>query len=114
MIKDILSACQNYATEDNSDANGKVMKVTLSKDYDGRCLYTDKVWPEGAPVCKMFDRNNAIPVFIPAGTEVMGVQYTGRASGDEVYEFVFRQTWYRTYVHDGNCFPTGDRLEEVV
>jgi hypothetical protein len=96
--KDVESACKQYAL-DNEDAGGYVAKLTFEEDHRDFVKYTSDTWKDGVPVTKMFERNSEISLFIPAGTTVMGVVYTGRATGQELFEFVYGGVWYRTYAY---------------
>lgn len=105
MIKDPKAACIAYAKE-NADAEGTVMTCTLDGDLDGSFKWAH-TWEDGVPVTKMFERcERAAPVHIPDGTVLMGVQYRGRASGHEIFEFIWGQTWYRAFVGCGFLFDT--------
>lgn len=96
MIKDPIAACKSYA----DDNEGVPVTFTLDKDLDDHFQYSGSTWDDGAPVAKMFERNDAIPLHVPKGTTLHGVVYTGRASGHQLCEFIYGQAWYRTYAVD--------------
>ena len=110
---DVRAACEKYA-QDNEDAGGQVMQVTLVDDVDLDCEYTKDSWEDGVPVTKGFSRNGSVGVFIPAGQVLMGVTYTGRASGCDIFEFRYGRTWYRTYPVAGTIGTPRNELREVV
>jgi hypothetical protein len=99
MIKDTIAACRAYAAE-NQDAAGVAVSVVLTEDVDTHCSYTSSTWNDGRPESKMFERSGSVPLHIPAGAELFGVCYVGRATGANIFEFIYGQAWYRTYMVD--------------
>lgn len=102
---DIIEACKQYA-KDNADANGQAMELELPDDLNETVQYTSNLWPDGVPVTKMFERNRRVRLMIAKGTKLQGVTYTGRASGSEIFEFLWKGSWYRS-------FTLSDRFGEM-
>lgn len=87
------AAIQQYC-KDNADAHGVVYEHVVKVDTEVRLKWTDSVWSDGVPVTKMIERSKGRRLFIPAGTTVRGVVYYGRASGNQIFDFPYGNTWY--------------------
>ena len=110
MIKDARAACEKYA-KDNSDVHGQVLTCHVVKEFNDEFEFTSNVWEVGIPVSKMFDRNEPVPLFVPAGTDLTGVAYVGRRSGADIFEFAYGQAWYRAYVNLGHLMSPENVLK---
>lgn len=91
----LTTALEIYAQRDNSDRGGKVVELTLEKDFNEDVRWSSDKWhDDGTPVTKSFRRNPEIPLFVPRGTKLRGVTYLGRVSGQLVFDFYYGSTWY--------------------
>lgn len=92
----LMKAAAKYA-DDNADAEGELVESVIGNDIDTQYIqYTSDMWEGGVPVTKMFNRNDEIPLFVPAGTKLVGVTYIGRASGCRLVDFYYGRAWYST------------------
>jgi len=103
-----------YAEENAQDGTEScVMKVTLVEECEYHKVdWTGETWEDGIPVTKGFERNNPVPLFLPAGITLKGVLYNGRASGMEIFEFPYGSCWYRVYPSDGTLCSEKNVLRE--
>ena len=98
---DVIKACESY-TKENLDASGQRAHAVLDEDCTAFLEYSSDVWEDGAPVAKMFERNDLLRVKLPCGVTLNGVIYYGRVSEHMIFEFVYNYVWYRTYVDHEN------------
>jgi hypothetical protein len=94
MDKDkLITALARYA-RDNANIGGKVVEVTLKEDFNDYVQWSTSTWEDGVPVTKCFHRNPEIPLFVPSGTKLMGITYTGMVSHTLIFDFYYGSTWY--------------------